>query len=256
MPLPILGGALGAISPAIGPAGAATSALGTILPIAGSIIREIHAGVQRRKERLYNSPAQQVKRLREAGLPTAAGSNITGGQTQAATIGSDNYGTAQLNDNLGKSITRQIDKKRINLIGEEIRSTKANADINSGAAAWLGDQTENYLGSIQTNQAAQLDFIKASHEAEAIIKDNQQFITGIEREVKEELRDKGYLTKETIARVDQLLAATGLTNEQTSSLTDQRQARSVVLNLLRKGGMNGFEAIAYMLIAKYMGGGQ
>ena len=45
--------------------------------------------------------------MREAGLPTAAGSNITGGVTAPATVGgADNYGTSSLNDNLGKSITR------------------------------------------------------------------------------------------------------------------------------------------------------
>lgn len=233
------------------------AAAATLIPIGASILREVHAGVQRRKERLYNSPANQVKRLREAGLPTAAGSNITGGQVQPATVGGgDNYGTNALNDNLGKSITRQIDKKKLDLVGEEIRSAKANADIQSGVAEWMKDKTENYLGSIQTNQAAQLDFHKSILESEEILKNNQQFITGIEREIKEWARDKGYLSKEIIAKIDQVLAQTGLTKEQTSSLSDQRKAREVILDLMKKNGMNLFESLTYMLITKYMGGGQ
>jgi len=110
------------------------SAAATLIPIAASIGKEIHAGIQRRKERLYNSPAQQVKRLREAGLPTSAGSNITGGQTAPAIIGGDNYGTTALNDNLGKSITRQIDRKKVDIAEQELRAAKAAADIATGNA--------------------------------------------------------------------------------------------------------------------------
>ena len=111
------------------------AAAATLIPIGASILREVHAGVQRRKERLYNSPAQQVKRMREAGLPTAAGSNITGGQTQPSIVGgNDNYGTSSLNDNLGKSITRQIDRKKLDIAAEELRSAKAAADLATGNA--------------------------------------------------------------------------------------------------------------------------
>lgn len=110
------------------------AAAATLIPIGAAVAKEIHAGVQRRKERLYNSPAQQIKRMREAGLPTAAGSNITGGQTQPAIVGGDNYGTNQLNDNLGKSITRQIDRKKIDIAEQELRAAKAAADIATGNA--------------------------------------------------------------------------------------------------------------------------
>lgn len=116
--------------PLFGPGAAAS----TLIPIAASIGKEIHAGIQRRKERLYNSPTQQVKRLREAGLPTAAGSNITGGITQPAIVGGDNYGTTALNDNLGKSITRQIDRKKVDIAEQELRAAKAAADIATGNA--------------------------------------------------------------------------------------------------------------------------
>ncbi|AXH74807.1 MAG: hypothetical protein [Microviridae sp.] len=156
MSLAALGGLLGQISPVAGkiagPWGAIAS---TAAPIAASVIKEIHAGVQRRKERLYNSPAQQVKRLREAGLPTAAGSNITGGQTQPATVGGDNYGTNQLNDNLGKSITRQIDRKKLQIHGEELTKAAADAAIAAGNARnqlnpkGVYENTNQGLGTMQ-----------------------------------------------------------------------------------------------------------
>jgi len=131
------------------------AAAATLIPIGASIAREIHAGIQRRKERLYNSPANQVKRLREAGLPTAAGSNITGGQVQPATVGGDNYGTTALNDNLGKSITRQIDRKKLQIHGEELTKAAADAAIAAGNAknmlnpTGIYENTNQGLGAMQ-----------------------------------------------------------------------------------------------------------
>jgi len=116
------------------PVAAGASALSTIIPILTSGIKEIHAGIQRRKERLYNSPAEQVKRFREAGLPLASGSQISGGNVQAATISPDNYGTNQLNDNLSKSITRQIDRKKLEIYQAELRSAIAKAALDEGNA--------------------------------------------------------------------------------------------------------------------------
>lgn len=105
----------------------------TLIPIAGAITREVVQGINNRKARLYNSPANQIKRLREAGLPTAAGSNITGGQ-QVPTQVSGNFGTEGFNDNLGKSITRQIDRKKLQIHGEELTQKAAEAAIAAGNA--------------------------------------------------------------------------------------------------------------------------
>lgn len=110
------------------------AAAATLIPIAGAVAKEIHAGVQRRKERLYNSPAQQVKRLHEAGLPTAAGSNIGGGVAAPSQVGGDNYGTTELNNNLGKSITRQIDRKKLDIHQQELISAQAKASIDAANA--------------------------------------------------------------------------------------------------------------------------
>lgn len=241
---PRQGGGIGRFIETISPA----------IPIVGGVVSNILSGINERKARLYNSPINQVKRLREAGLPLAAGSNITAGGGVSTKV--NDFGTTGATQNIGASITRQIDRKRVDILGEEIRSAKANADIRSGEAKWLGDQTENYLGSIQTNQAAQLDFQKSIAESNEVIQRNQSFITSIDAEVKESLREKGYLTKEVIARIDHVLAATGLTNEQKSSLEDQRQAREVILNLMRKNGMNMIESLTYMLLTKFTGSGQ
>lgn len=224
------------------------------VPIVGGVVSNILAGINERKARLYNSPANQIKRMQEAGLPTAAGSSIQSGGGVSTKV--QDLGTTGLNDNLGKSITRNIDRKKLQIAAEELKYQKANANIKTGESDWMGQKTENYLGSIQTNQAAMLDFTKSIKESEEILKNNEQFISSIERRVKEELRDRGYLTKEVIAKVDQVLAQTGLINEQTQSLVDQRQAREVLLDTMRKNGMNIMEALTYMFVTKYMGTGQ
>jgi len=224
------------------------------IPIVGGVVSNILSGINERKARLYNTPANQVKRLQEAGLPLAAGSNITAGGGVSTKV--SDLGTGQAVQNLGASITRQIDRKKLEIMADEARSRKYEADVAEGERNWKLDNQPNYLGSINTNQAAMLDFSKSIQESQEILENNKQFISGIEREVKESLHEKGYLTKEVIARVDQVLSQTGLINEQKDSLIDQRQAREILLDTMRKNGMNVVEALMYMMITKYTGGGQ
>lgn len=97
------------------------------VPIVGGIASNIIAGINERKARLYNSPANQVKRMQEAGLPLAAGSNITAGggiSTKVSDLGTSNY-----SGNLQASITRQIDRKKLQIHDEELRLAKVAADI-------------------------------------------------------------------------------------------------------------------------------
>lgn len=102
------------------------------IPIVGGVASNIIAGINERKARLYNSPANQIKRMHEAGLPTAAGSSIQAGGGVSTKVSS--FGTEGLNDNLGKSITRNIDRKKLQIHGEELRSAEAAADLAKGNA--------------------------------------------------------------------------------------------------------------------------
>jgi len=100
------------------------------IPIVGGIASNVIAGINERKARLYNTPANQVKRLQEAGLPLAAGSNITAGGGVSTKV--SDLGTGQATQNLGASITRSIDRKKLEIMQQELRQQQYAADIAEG----------------------------------------------------------------------------------------------------------------------------
>jgi len=108
------------------------SDLAPAIPIVGGVVSNVLAGMNERKARLYNSPKNQVRRLQEAGLPLAAGSNITAGGGVSTKV--NDLGTSGLNDNLGKSITRNIDRKKLQIHQQELRQAQYAADIAEGNA--------------------------------------------------------------------------------------------------------------------------
>lgn len=127
------------------------------LPIVGGIASNVLAGINNRKARLYNSPAEQIKRMREAGLPLAAGSNISAGGGVSTQV--QDLGLSGLNDNLGKSIIRNIDRKKLQIHQEELRAAKYAADIAQGNAknqlnpAGMFENTNQGMAASQAIQA-------------------------------------------------------------------------------------------------------
>lgn len=123
------------------------------VPVVGGIATNILSGINERKARLYNSPAQQVKRLNEAGLPKAASSNISPGGGVVATTG---LGTDQFNNNLSQSIGRQVDRKKLEILQQEERIQRAKANIEEGNAKNLlnpqgvFENTNQGTGAMQT----------------------------------------------------------------------------------------------------------
>ena len=134
------------------------------IPIVGGIASNIIAGINERKARLYNTPANQVKRLQEAGLPLAAGSNITAGGGVSTKV--SDLGTGQATQNLGASITRSIDRKKLEIMQQELRQARTAADLAAGEAK----NKLNPTGSFEpTNQGANMmnEMVSAAEAAKA-----------------------------------------------------------------------------------------
>lgn len=106
------------------------SKIAPALPFVGGVASNVLAGINERKARLYNSPANQIARMRDAGLPLAAGSNITAGGGVSTRVA--DLGLGQINDNLGKSIIRDIDRKKLQIMQQELRAAKSAADLAEG----------------------------------------------------------------------------------------------------------------------------
>lgn len=145
--------------------------LPVLAPIIGGIAQNVIQGINNRKARLYNSPAQQVRRLQEAGLPLAAGSQITGGvttPTQATSLGTENF-TQNYNNNLGASITRDIDRKKLAIMQQELISAEAKALIDSGNAKNLTNPSGQFTPTNQgTQMSATIGSLSEAHKAAQI----------------------------------------------------------------------------------------
>lgn len=104
-----------------------------MLPIAAEIAQNVVQGINTRKARMYDSPSNQVKRYREAGMPMAAASNINGGGgfTTQASIPDP---SPSIQANLGASLKREIDRKQIELLKQTIRQASTAADLAAGEA--------------------------------------------------------------------------------------------------------------------------
>lgn len=103
------------------------SFLGTAIPIIGGIVDNVIEGMNVRAARKYNTPANQVARMREAGLPMAAASQIAPGggfQARSTPIGTENFSS-----NLTQASQRQINRKQLDIMKNEIRAGGAAADV-------------------------------------------------------------------------------------------------------------------------------
>lgn len=102
------------------------------IPAIAAAGQNIVQGINNRNARRYNEPKQQVRRLREAGLPTAAGTNIQAGGGVATPV--SNFGFDQFNDNIGKGTIRSIEKKKLDIAVQELAKATADANIATGQA--------------------------------------------------------------------------------------------------------------------------
>lgn len=102
------------------------------IPAIAAAGQNIVQGINNRNARRYNEPKQQVRRLREAGLPLAAGTNIQAGGGVATPV--SNFGFDQFNDNIGKGTIRSIEKKKLDIAAQELAKITAEAQIAAGEA--------------------------------------------------------------------------------------------------------------------------
>lgn len=112
----------------------------SIAPVIGDVIGgELARGQSRRdiaRQNAYNHPAQQAQRLREAGLPlalmtgTASGNQSALPQTSGQSIGG---GVGKI----ANYITTQTQLKQLEILKEEARLKRSEADKNQAETDWL-----------------------------------------------------------------------------------------------------------------------
>lgn len=108
-------------------------ALPGIIGAAGSIIGRAQSRGDIARQNAYNSPANQVKRLREAGLPMAA---LEGGQAGTQSALPETSGE-KIGESIGNYMTTSTQQLQLKLLQEEIRLKSTEADKNEAERNWL-----------------------------------------------------------------------------------------------------------------------
>lgn len=218
------------------------------VPIVGGIASNILGGINERKARLYNSPANQVARLNQAGLPKAAASNLSIGGGAVAT---SSLGTEQFNQNLSSSISRQIDRKRLEVMQQELREKQSSADIAEGNAknqlnpAGQFENTNQGTNAMQTIQA-QEEAIKAAHMVNKwmpiekfnnVLKQSKE-IEQIAQQTKNHIQQHGILLSEskiknTIANYQDSMSMAELENiiSRTTGIIKENKLRDIAISI-------------------------
>lgn len=216
-----------------------------IATIGGSILSRGQSQGDIRRQNAYNHPVNQVRRLREAGLPFAAmGTNQTGNQSA---LPETNKGIQETGQAIGNFISTRLQQKQIELIDSQIRKTDEEAQ---------GQGIDNQLKTIDPMfgqpvsygaRMARLDI--ETRQIQKEILEHQREITYIDRQVKESLHKTGQLTDEIKNRV--LLQFRQLkAYDQTYTTNEMKiKAERTLIEQLEKGGMSVEEAFIHLLMS-------
>lgn len=105
----------------------------------------------------YNSPAEQLRRLKEAGLPAAAffSGGVSSQSDQPRSTNVDpTFGTSQ---GVGGYLNSRMNSAQLRLMDAQTRKADAEAGEAEGRTMWLKSPRDNTLSSIHNNQGVTLD---------------------------------------------------------------------------------------------------
>lgn len=150
----------------------------TLITAVGSIVGRRQSQGDIARQNAYNSPAQQVARLREAGLPMAAmEGGHAGTQSALPEISGDKIGGS-----IGSYVTTQTQLMQLKILQEELRLKGAEADKFQAETNWLlSGKGEDRAG---TNLTASLGYRQQLEGAQA---KGQEFAAEITRMTSENM---------------------------------------------------------------------
>lgn len=213
----------------------------------------------------YNSPVEQVKRLRAAGLPLAAMFSGSGASQQSdlprATNVDPTMGTAE---GMSNYFQNRLQKQQLPLLQaqndllqaqifktrEEGRNAAASADIQEGQRDWMKTVEPGFYQGTGTNQFRELNATRDLKNAQWWTEENRskiQAVLGRISEATEETQKKSYI--ETLAKIFK-------TNKLLDQQFDLNQLETQINNALSSAGkMNWLPAILMKLFGNSGQGG-
>lgn len=199
------------------------------------------------RQNAYNSPIQQVARLKEAGLPMAA---LTDGHAGSQSALPQTSGQG-IKDALGSFITTQLQKKQIELMEAQIRKT--NEEAQGQANKNQIDMLDPLAGTPVSSMArmARLDFEMKQIQKEMMSRSKD--IQELDYKVQKELTDDGTITAITRFQLQGLINGVILGNQ---SINKGLVMDRVIQEMKKgKGSITLFEALLMAFGTNQLSGG-
>lgn len=176
----------------------------------------------------YNSPEEQLKRLRAAGLPMAAMYGNMGGTTQQSEIPRSSeidpsLGSAKLIEGYAFSQQRRAELKLLNATADE---KTAQATMQTALANIL--MSDPRISEPVSVQARGVFAELKSKEAMTSIKENEAIIEDVDARLKVDWYKKGYFTKEMIGKIEQLYRQIDVLNQNIDYNTFQLKVQNAL----------------------------
>lgn len=207
----------------------------------------------------YNHPKEQIKRLQEAGLPSAAlfsgGVGSQSDQPQATNV-DPTLGTAKGIENYMQT---KMQQKQMELLDEQILKTRYEANLagtNANKAdleyKWLSQNTDSNIlnpALVRNNMFDNLDMQKKMNELKNTFQEYENRIKAVVTDVEESL-NKGGVQKQTA--IQQLMKLYSDLKIQ-GQIINRGKAMDALVMQLEKGGMSVVEAFFHSLLTGMMG---
>lgn len=227
---------------AVGQAGQAS--LPVIGNIASLLLQRSWAKKDLAAQNLYNSPVEQLKRLKEAGLPAAAffsgGVSSQSDQPRAVNVSPD-LGTSEV---FNKFQLNQIQKLQVQDMEQAVRLKKIQGDMAEAERDFmLTEWFDNMKNPVGTPLFRTLKAKLHENEARAKVEEIMVDIRGIEKSVRGQ-----YDAEAQAVKIRQML----LQNETIKMLLDTQRDKQIfmrsVSQAFQKNGINGVEAVIFNLL--------
>lgn len=204
------------------------------------------------RQNRYNSPVEQVARLREAGLPLSSLDGTAQAGNQSGLPGGE--GIAEAGQNLGNFMQTAVQKKQLELMDAQIKAVGAQAAHSAASAQGVEIDNQNKLvdpfagepiSYVQRKQRLELETAQIQKD----INSNRYEIEKIDKLVKESLYKDGTITGTARTALSNMVAE--LTSRYQS--INRASIEDTLIRELMKGGISTGEAFLHAIMTGVMG---
>lgn len=206
------------------------------------------------RQNKYNSPAEQVKRLREAGLPYGAAADFSNEQKNLP----DSSGIAEAGVSLGDYYKTATTINKMELLKEQINNIVGKnkilgneIQISDAEATWLLDHGVNLRGQYFNNRQYQMQLELEMNESQKEIKAHEAELKAIEEAIKTATQPA--VISKAWADLSAVLAGTRLKNQLFDNIEKEKEARNFIIDSMTEGGLNIGEALLLMVMQSFTG---